>query len=183
MKIILASASPRRRLLLKNLFDDFEIIVPNADENASGEPIDYVKEVAFRKAKAIQESADLIIAADTIVVYDNKIIGKPRDAEDAINTLTTLSGKMHHVHTGVTLFYKDNNELKHLTFCDTSNVFLKNMNLSEIKKYVATGSPLDKAGSYGIQDGVVEKYEGSYTNIVGLPIEKLEQALKIIKIL
>ena len=183
MRIILASASPRRQELLKGLFADFEIIVSNCDENESGEPIEFVKKVSLKKAISINEDADLIIAADTIVVYDNKIIGKPADELDAIRTLTLLSGKMHQVHTGVTLLYKDNNELKHLTFCETSNVFFKKMNLDEIKSYVATGSPLDKAGSYGIQDGVVDKYEGSYTNIVGLPVEKLEQALKTIKIL
>lgn len=183
MRIILASASPRRRELLRELFNKFDIVIPNTDEKAVGSPIEYVKQVALKKAEAIMEDADIIISADTIVVHDNKIIGKPKSKVDAIETLLTLSGKKHYVHTGVCLRYKDNGIYKTSVFHDTSSVYMKSMSEAEIKRYVDTGSPLDKAGSYGIQDGVVDKYDGSYSNIVGLPIEKLKIKLKEIKIL
>ena len=178
MKVLLASASPRRRELLKDIFSDFEVTVPDCNEKATGSPKRFVKQIAKQKAMATKSDADLIISADTIVVYKNKILGKPKSQQDAISTLTTLAGKKHLVFTGVCLKYKKTDKYFYKVFCDKSQVFMKDLSQKQIHDYLKTGSPLDKAGSYGIQDGVVEKFVGSYSNIVGLPLEKLEKILK-----
>ena len=177
MKIILASASPRRRELLKEIFHDYTVEIPICDEKASGSPDEYVSSIAIQKAKAIQTTADIIISADTIVVFDDKILGKPKNEQDAIKMLNCLSGKRHYVYTGVCIKHLINNEYSYEVFYDKSSVFMRKLSQKQIHDYVKTGSPLDKAGSYGIQDGVVEKYIGSYSNIVGLPVEKLKQKL------
>ncbi len=180
MKVLLASASPRRRELLKEIFYDFSVCSPDVDEKSNATPIAFVKEIAKRKANAVDLDADLIISADTIVVYKGEIIGKPHSKEEAIFTLKKIEGKKHNVYTGVCLKYRKDytSEFKIKVFSVKSSVYLKSMTEEEILAYVETGSPLDKAGSYGIQDGVVEKHKGSYSNIVGLPLEKLKKVLK-----
>ncbi len=183
MKIILASASPRRKELLKQLYLDFSVLAPDVEEQAYGSPVEQVMQIAKTKAFAINEKADIIISADTIVVFDDKVLGKPIDKKDAFHTLTMLSGRSHQVHTGVCIRYSDGNEDKYTLFCDTSTVKMKKLSKEDIISYVEGGSPLDKAGSYGIQDGVVESFCGSYTNIVGLPVEKLEDELKKLNLL
>lgn len=178
MKIILASSSPRRKELLAKIFTNFSIKKPDCEEIILENPKKTVKSLAKMKAMSIQCDYDLLISADTIVVYDNKILGKPLDRTDAINTLTTLRGVIHKVYTGVCIKYKK----KEKTFCEVfsvcSKVKLKNMTDEEVLSYVQSGSPYDKAGAYGIQDGVVEFYKGSYSNIVGLPVEELTKRLK-----
>ncbi len=177
MNILLASASPRRKELLKEIYPSFDIISPEVDETFYAPPTKYVKTIALRKANAVNKESDVIISADTIVVYKKTILGKPSSKEDAIKTLTTLSGKKHYVYTGVCIKYIRKDKEKIITFYDKSDVYMKPLSLSEIIDYVNGGSPLDKAGSYGIQDGVVAKHKGSYSNIVGLPIEKLKKIL------
>lgn len=178
MKVILASASPRRKELLKNIYNDFSVHIPKCEERADGTPSNYVMQIARQKALAVDVDADLIISSDTIVVHKGEILGKPKNVDDAIQTLSALSGKKHYVYSGVCLKYKKNNIFKYEVFYDKSVVHMKELSQKQIYEYVKTGSPLDKAGSYGIQDGVVKDYEGSYTNIVGLPIEKLKTKLK-----
>ncbi len=177
MKVILASASPRRKELLKNIYSNFSVIAPKCEERANGTPSKYVMQIAKQKALAVEVDADLIISADTIVVYKGKILGKPKNIDDAIQTLFALSGKKHYVYSGVCLKYKNNHSFNYEVFYDKSIVHMKKLSQNQIYEYIKTGSPLDKAGSYGIQDGVVKNYEGSYTNIVGLPIEKLKTKL------
>lgn len=177
MKVILASTSPRRKELLKEIFSDFEILSPNCEEKVSKSPIKTVLSVALSKAECIDEDYDILISADTIVVYKNKIIGKPIDELDAKNILSRLQGKTHKVYTGVCIKYKSNGIIFTKTFYDCSKVKMKKMSCDDISRYVETGSPLDKAGAYGIQDGVVKKHFGSYTNIVGLPVEKIKKEL------
>ncbi len=177
MKVILASSSPRRKELLKEIFSDFEILSPDCEEKVSKSPIKTVLSVALSKADCIRKDYDILLSADTIVVYRNKIIGKPLNELDAKNILSRIEGKTHKVYTGVCIKYKLNGSVFTKTFYDCSKVKMKKMSFDDITRYVETGSPLDKAGAYGIQDGVVEKYFGSYTNIVGLPVEKIQKEL------
>ena len=171
--IILASGSPRRVQLLSTLIDDFEIVVADVDESvAADDPVEVVTTLAKRKANAVNKEG-LIIAADTIV-YDDEVLGKPANAEVAVKTLLRLSGRTHFVYTGVCL----KTQSGETTFYDSTAVTFKKLTEEEIREYVATFKPLDKAGSYGVQDGVVvEKTEGSFSNVVGLPLEKLKEAL------
>ena len=178
MKTILASSSPRRFELLSTIIKDFEVVKPECEENNLDTPIKTVKHLASIKADAIVDNYDLLISADTIVVYHDTILGKPKDADDAIKMLSALRGVTHKVYTGVCIKYKEKGRIKKDVFAVCSRVKLKDMTTDEIRGYVNTGSPLDKAGSYGIQDGIVQSYRGSYTNIVGLPVEKLTKKLK-----
>lgn len=171
MNIILASASPRRRELLSRIFSDFEVIpaVGREDADPTLPPEEYVKTLASRKCGEVfaAHPDSLVIGCDTIVVFGDKILGKPADEEDAVNTLKTLSGKFHKVMTGVRVLspYKD------LSGVEITEVRFNALTDKFIEDYVASGSPMDKAGSYGIQDGgVVRSYAGSYTNVVGLPV-------------
>ena len=173
LKVILASASPRRIELLKKIVEDFDVVVSNVDESISFEdPAKAVQKIAERKASAIHENA-VIIAADTIVFF-KKALGKPKDEEDAVNTLLSLNGKKHLVYTGVCVSSPN----KRICFVDCTEVYFKELSEDDIRDYVKYYLPLDKAGSYGIQDGVlVEKIVGSYDNVVGLPTEKLKEVL------
>ena len=178
MGIILASASPRRREILEKVNIDFEIIVSDADENINEtRPQVYVSEIARRKALAIDRKEDIIIAADTAVAIDDKILGKPQDADDAFKMLSLLSGKKHSVYTGV--FVKQGE--KEVSFCEKSDVYFKKIDEAEIKSYIASGEPFGKAGAYAIQGLgalLIEKIEGDYLNIVGLPLSRLYGVLK-----
>ena len=177
MKIILASASPRRRELLSSIYDEFSIEKPDCDEKTLNNPVKTVKYLAKLKADAIDPHYDVLISADTIVVYKGKILGKPSNRDDAFHMLKSLRGVTHKVYTGVCIKYKTDT-LRYDVFSVKSKVKLKKMSDDDIGKYIDTGSPFDKAGAYGIQDGVVDNYTGSYTNIVGLPTEKLLKRLK-----
>lgn len=176
-KVILASTSPRRRELLKEIFPSFSIVSPTGEENETDTPQETVLKISQAKADSIQIDYDILISADTIVVLDNKILGKPNSKEVAFQMLRALSGKIHYVYTGVCIKYKIDEKILTKIFYDKSEVVLKNMSDEEIIRYIESGSPMDKAGAYGIQDGVVDSYKGSYSNIVGLPIEKIKDEL------
>ena len=183
-KMILASASPRRRELLTQAGFSFEVKVSDADEIITEkEPDKIVKELALVKACAVaaSETEALIIGADTIVTVDGKILGKPRDAEEAFSMLSMLQGRTHQVYTGVALITKEEELQKSHVFSEKTDVHMYPMTEQEIREYIATGEPLDKAGAYGIQGRAavyIRKIEGDYNNVVGLPISRLYQELK-----
>ncbi len=184
--IILASQSPRRKSLLRQIGLDF-ILQPSdiIEENMSLDlsPIDYSIGLARQKAEDVagkQKEPSIIIAADTIVVIDGCIINKPRDANHACEMLRKLSSRTHTVYTGLAIALSPENTV--VCAARATNVTFRSLEEDEIKDYVATGSPLDKAGAYGIQDDFgavfVERIEGCYYNIVGLPLELLYRMLR-----
>lgn len=182
MKILLASNSPRRRQLLFEMGHEVEIIRPAFEEEsvAFSKPDEYVCTLAKGKGRSIAEEGErLLVAADTVVCYDGMILGKPADEESAFRTLSTLSGKVHYVYTGVYLRYKG----EEYCFSDRTAVQFRTLSSEEILRYIATGSPMDKAGAYGIQDSnFAERIEGSFTNVMGFPTERFDEIIqKIIK--
>ena len=186
--IILASASPRRKELFQMMgvscridpSDTEEIIDPKIS------PSDNVSRLAEQKASDVAQrhKNSLIIAADTIVVKDGAILGKPESSADAARMLRLLSNQHHFVYSGVAVFSPgENGEIKQrITFYEKTKVTFSSLNESEISKYIATGSPMDKAGAYGIQDDYgslfIKKIEGDYYNVVGFPVNKFYQTLK-----
>ena len=181
-KVILASKSPRRQELLRLMDIDFRIVLKDVDESYPENltPEEIAVYIAEKKARAFDESVDdeIVLTADTIVNVDGEILGKPETVEHAAEMLRTLSGKVHKVVTGVCLLYKH----KYNLFHDVSEVFFRKLTEEEINFYVNKYKPLDKAGAYGIQEWIgligIERINGSYTNVVGLPTEKLYQQLK-----
>ncbi len=179
--IILASKSPRRQELLKLMDLDFRIVLKEVDESYPDNltPEEIAVYIACKKAEAFDEivSDEIVLTADTIVSVEGHILGKPDTEEHAVKMLKMLSGKTHQVITGVCLFYKH----QYHSFYDVSEVTFRDMNQEELKHYVTKYKPMDKAGSYGIQEWVgvtgIKKINGSYTNVVGLPTEKLYQEL------
>ena len=183
--VILASASPRRKeLMKKDICSSFKIVVSDIDEDLSfknhHEPIDIVKDISLRKCLKVAEAYphDLVIAADTIVVIDHEIIGKPKDKEDAYLILKKLSGREHFVYTGYALKQED----KLVQGIVKSEVLFNNLTDDLIYRYIASGSPLDKAGAYGLQDNqefpIVKKTSGSLTNIIGFPTAEIKNDLQ-----
>ena len=182
-KIILASASPRRRELLANAGVMFQVCPGNSEEKITKEkPEDIVKELSLQKAMAVasrfdMEDGTVILGADTIVSFDGRILGKPENEDAAVNTLTLLQGKTHQVYTGVTIMEQQKDaSWKTITFAESTDVSFYPVSEDEIRRYVATGEPMDKAGSYGIQGGFgvyVKEIRGDYTNVVGLPVGRL----------
>lgn len=176
---ILASKSPRRQELLKLLINDFIIEVSNVDESLiKDEPYNLSATLSKAKAEEIfkRHPEDIVIAADTIVIHKNKILGKPKDSDEAFKMLKELSGDEHDVITGFTILSKD----KCITKSVLTKVHFNTLSDELIKAYVQTGSPLDKAGAYGIQDKefpLIKKIEGSYYNVMGLPVEELKKCL------
>ena len=179
MNLILASQSPRRRELLGLTGLDFIVRVADIDETMDPglAPCDEVARVSRMKAQAVpREPGDVVIAADTIVVCEGKVLGKPRDEADAKRMLTLLSGRDHQVMTGVTVLHSG----KEAVFTEVTDIHFRPLSHKEIEAYVATGEPMDKAGSYGIQGGAAlfaEKMVGDYYNVMGLPVCRLWQAL------
>lgn len=179
MKLILASSSPRRKDILTEYGYRFEILSSEADETMSTNktPSENVKIVGMRKAKAIGNFKDtIVLGCDTIVVLDGKIYGKPKDDKDAFDMLKSLSGKVHQVISGVALIYNDDE----YNFSVVSSVKFKDLTDDEINKYISTKEPFGKAGSYAIQGigrNLIESYEGSLNNIIGLPIEDVKPIL------
>jgi nucleoside triphosphate pyrophosphatase len=180
--IILASASPRRRELLRQIGLDFTVDPADVDERVlPGEaPESYAVRVALEKARVAAQRAEkgIVIAADTIVVLDNAILGKPVDHEDAESMLTLLSGKTHQVLTGMAIM--DSAAEKIVTRTSCTSVLFRTLSPEEIKWYVSTGEPLDKAGAYGIQGKgslFISRIEGCYFNVVGLPLSLLGEML------
>ncbi len=181
MKLVLASKSPRRSEILKNAGIDFTVRVAEADETIPDgtKPEDAVVFLAARKALAVERAEDeTVLGADTVVVLDDKILGKPKDREDAYNMLRSLSGRVHSVFTGVCAV---GNGIS-LTFAEETKVEFYPLTDDEINEYIDTNEPYDKAGAYGIQ-GIASKFirgiEGDYFNVVGLPISSIYK--KIIK--
>ena len=253
-KIVLASASPRRRELLTQIGLDFEVVVSETEEKiTSTEPAKVVEELSAQKAQAVwgwmhlqtdsDDNADaqipnknaelcgirpmgdrvetcggdlhdnaekcanqtqgyhntrgsgekkaaaqecIVIGADTVVACDGKILGKPKTVADAMAMLHLLQGREHEVYTGVTLLYSENGEQCKLTFHEKTTVHFCSMSEEEIREYVATGDPMDKAGAYGIQ-GFCARYikgiEGDYNNVVGLPVGRVYQELRRLQLL
>ena len=180
MQLILASQSPRRRELLGLFRIPFVIRAADIDEVMDpGKPVfDEVARVSRLKAMAVsREAGDVVIAADTVVVCEGRILGKPRDPEDAVSMLKLLSGRDHQVMTGMTVL-RDDRVLSHT---EVTDIHFRDLSDAEIRSYVASGEPMDKAGSYGIQAGAAlfcEKMSGDYYNVVGLPVCKLGMLLK-----
>lgn len=180
-KIILASQSPRRKELLGLLDLKFTVEVREIDEvyPESIEAKDVAEYLAKLKSKAFIDlnEDELVITADTVVIIDEQILGKPKNKIEASQMLQSLSNRSHKVMTGVCIKSKD----KTLSFSDTTDVFFKELSSSEIEYYIENYQPFDKAGSYGIQEWIgavgITKIEGSYFNVVGLPIQKLSRYL------
>lgn len=176
--IILASTSPRRKALLKQIGLKFDVKSSDIDESAVfyKNPYDLVKKLSLLKAKSVAELSknSIIISADTVVVFKNRIIGKPKAKSDARKILKMLSNKMHTVITGFTIV--DSQTDKTISGFEESKVWFRKISGEEIDKYVDSGEPLDKAGAYGIQEkggAFVKKIEGDYFNVVGLPLAKV----------
>lgn len=186
-EIILASASPRRRELMANMGLDFRVVVSDADEesvDSSVPPGIYVQELALLKAaavaKTVMDNKDaIIISADTIVVKDGVILGKPQDAEDAKRMLKSLSGSSHNVYTGFCVMRLSDA----ITVCKdvSTEVVFRELDDEKIERYISTGECMDKAGSYGIQGLgaiLVSHIVGDYFNVVGLPVSELADVLE-----
>ena len=202
MSIILASASPRRKELLEQIGLEFEIFPAKGEEVITKSiPHEVVMELSKQKAEEVaamfktfaEENTEittpsdlLVIGADTVVAYDGQILGKPKDEEDAKRMLRMLAGNTHSVFTGVTLVLIDTTgRAGELVFYEKTDVKMHPMTETEIDRYIATGEPMDKAGSYGIQGKCaiyIEKIDGDYNNVVGLPITRIYQELKKIGI-
>ena len=191
MRVILASASPRRHELLGRLFEDFEIIPAEGEEiKTTDDPVKLVQELSFQKAREVEsrvfpdetyEDIYIVIGADTVVSKDGKILGKPRDEQEAMEMIGFLAGDIHMVSTGVTIIKNVNGERKCSRFVENSMVEFNDMTGAEIRDYISTGESMDKAGAYGIQ-GLASRYikrvDGSVDNVIGLPVSRLYQELK-----
>lgn len=180
MKIVLASGSPRRRELLLQVGIEFEVIVSGVEEKVtSTEPKEVVCELSRQKAVDIFEKISkdvVVVGADTVVSVDNRILGKPGSRENARQMLSDISGKSHSVFTGVTLCIRRNGEEEILTFAEETKVYVDKLTERDIEAYIDTKEPMDKAGAYGIQGrfaAYVERIEGDYNNVVGLPVGRI----------
>ena len=182
--LILASSSPRRRALLETLGVAFDIIVDAVDETVEGgkSPAETVRSLASRKAEPVSaRNVDrLVLAADTIVVIDGRILGKPSSESEAVQMLSDLSGRTHEVLTGVALFHSKGG--RKIVDHEVTEVTFDSLNDDEIADYVAGGSPMDKAGGYGIQDDrgslFIRRISGDYYNVVGLPLSLVYRLTK-----
>lgn len=186
-QIILASQSPRRKNLLEQIGLQFEVFPSHAEEHSDeSEPSLMVEDLALMKAKDVSSNFNdsLIIGADTIVVLNDQIIGKPANDSEAAAFLNLLSQATHTVYTGVALVRTDSKGQinKQLTFFEQTNVTFSALDDSDINSYIKSGNPLDKAGAYGIQDDLgalfVERIEGDYYNVVGFPLNRFYRELK-----
>ena len=182
MQLILASASPRRKELLGLFHIPFTIRVADIDETMdhTKTPVDEVARVSRLKALAVQrQPEDVVIAADTIVVCQGKVLGKPGTEEEAVSMLQLLSGRDHQVMTGCTVVRGEVS----VTFTEVTDLHFRPLSRKEIENYVASGEPMDKAGAYGIQGGAAlfcERMMGDYYNVMGLPVCRLGQVLKTV---
>lgn len=180
MELILASQSPRRRELFDLIGLAYTPVVSPADENIPlSEPGAYVEALALRKAEAVfaQHPRACVVGADTIVWQDGRIIGKPKDEADAFCILQALSGKTHTVYTGLAVLAPGSREILH----DVTRVTFRPLAEEEIRSYIKSGEPMDKAGAYGVQGlgaVLVERVEGCYFTVIGLPVPRLYTALK-----
>ena len=184
--VILASASPRRLDLLRQAGIEPEVEPSHVVEVIrSTKPDEVVMELSRQKAEdiaALHTGEDaIVIGADTVVAYDGKILGKPKDEADAIRMIRSFQGKVHQVYTGVTVLIKKNGKWEDISFSESTDVSFYPVSDEEIRTYIASGEPMDKAGSYGIQGGFgiyVKEIRGEYTNVVGLPVGRLFYEMK-----
>ncbi len=202
IRFILASASPRRKKLLEQLGIMFDVVVSDADEEVEGNPSpeDFVRIVSKRKAESVANTVavlennekTVVIAADTIVYINGRILGKPKDYNEAFEMLKALSGNIHTVYTGLTVAKitcsKEEycNVISYVQQCCATNVVFRSLTNNEINDYILTGEPFDKAGAYAIQEKgslLIEKTDGDFHNIVGLPILTLHKLLADEKLL
>lgn len=178
--LILASSSPRRRELLSTITNNFMVALPDVDENLDIiSPGSLVETLAESKASYIyeQDTENVVIGADTVVVYKNEILGKPKDFDDATRMLEMLSNDIHQVYTGVCVVSSKGKDM----FYEITDVYFGKMSEEEIHDYVMSGEPMDKAGAYGIQGlaaKFVEQIRGDYSTVVGLPLYPLYNTLK-----
>lgn len=184
MRIVLASKSPRRREILNNIGLKFDVIESNAEEKieASDTPDEIVKKLAYRKAEKVSENLEdgaLVIGADTIVVLGSRIMGKPKDEEQAFDMLSALSGVWHKVYTGLCIINTSSGACR--SDYEVTEVKMGKFSSEDIRAYIRSGEPMDKAGSYAIQglgSLLVERIDGCYYNVVGMPVFKLSQMLE-----
>lgn len=192
-KIVLASQSPRRKELLERAGIEFTIIPSTMDENSNcKEPDKLAEELALTKARDVAQNIKntetakdcekvVVIGADTVVAKDELVLGKPVDEDDAVWMISQLQGDVHQVYTGVAFVVLENGKTSEHSFVEKTDVYVSPMTEDEIKTYVSTGEPMDKAGAYGIQGQFcvyVEKINGDYSNVVGLPIARVYNVLK-----
>jgi septum formation protein len=183
IQLVLASGSPRRQELIKWLYVNYEVVIPDIEEHSDKKNVEeFVMDLAQQKAKAGMKLADanwkrpLVIGSDTIVVVDNKILGKPKDEDDARSMLRSLSGRSHDVYTGVCLLMPE----KQQCFYDKTTVTFEDIDDIQLEHYIKTKESLDKAGAYGIQGaslGFIKGIQGSYSNVVGFPLNLLVKEL------
>jgi len=185
LKVVLASSSERRQELLGRLVEEFTIIISSFDEDTvmfQGDIESYVEEIALGKAKDVIDKVckpSIIIGADTVVSVNNRILGKPKDKLDAYNMLESLSNKTHQVYTGIVLINTDTKKI--LKESMVTEVVFSKLTSKDINSYIDSGEPMDKAGAYGIQGkgGIfVKEIRGCYYNVVGLPLNKLNEMIK-----
>lgn len=188
-QIILASASPRRKELLAQIGVEFQVRVSQKEETyTSTVPEEIVKELALGKAENVASELErspagiVVIGADTIVVQEGRILGKPADQEDAFAMLSSLQGREHQVYTGTALLiYSEDGSVERISHAVCTKVYVNPMTEREIREYIATGEPMDKAGAYGIQGrfaAYIDRIDGDYYNVVGLPVSYLYRQLK-----
>ena len=185
MRIILASSSPRRKELLKKLFQDFEILPAKGEESATSKnPEEIVLELSRQKAEDVAAGAPagtLIVGADTVVAVDGRILGKPKSHEEAADMIRMIQGRAHQVYTGVTMIRKEETGSRGRSFAEKTDVLVYPMTEEEIKAYADLDEPMDKAGAYGIQGrfaAYIEGIRGDYNNVVGLPVGRVYQEWK-----
>ena len=184
-QIILASSSPRRRELLEKAGVHFQVMPSQEEERIENkEPAQIVENLSWQKAASVASKADrdvIVIGSDTLVAYEGKVLGKPRDEEEAVETLKLLQGNTHQVYTGVTVIVRDKEEEITKTFSRRTDVTFYPVDEKEIRDYVATGDPMDKAGSYDIRGDFsvyIKEIYGDYNNVVGLPVSMLFWEMK-----
>ncbi|EOT2957655.1 TPA: Maf-like protein [Clostridium perfringens] len=185
MKVILASKSPRRVEILEKIVKEFEVVQSNFDENTidfKGDIEKYVKDLSRNKAIEVSKrlsEPSIVIAADTVVFQNGKVLEKPKNEEDAFSMLSSLSGNTHKVYSGICLINTYDDTV--VTDCDCTEVRFSELNPRQIRNYINSGEPMDKAGAYGIQGlggAFVEGIKGCYYNVMGLPLNKLYKALE-----
>ena len=186
MKVILASTSPRRKKLMDLGNFEYEILAGNLDE-VRDETLsieDQSKDLAYQKAKFVYDNTQgdrVVIGADTLVVKDNKIYGKPEDRQDAIRMLRELQGKKHYIYTSIAVLVEQRGNEKEYNELHKTAIYVKPMNDLEIAQYIQNDEPYDKAGAYAIQGAFsifIDRIEGNYTSAIGLPIQRIYEILK-----
>ena len=186
MRVILASGSPRRKELLKSITKDFDVIVSNSDESfQEGLTIEeQSKRIAHLKAKTVFDQIQgdrIVIGADTMVIKDGKIYGKPKDEQEAYQMLSNLQNAMNEVITGISVMVEKDGKQKEYNDYDIGKVYIGSMDEKEIQDWIDSGKAMDKAGAYAVQEEFrkfIEKIEGSHETIIGLPVHKIYQVMK-----